>query len=73
MYPSRTERGDVVGPALVGRDDLEADAVDADERAPLGELADGRDIGLLVLMADQHATEVGAAVGEQVLLHVAVA
>ena len=64
--------GDVVGAALVGGEDLEADAVDADERAALGELADRRDVGLLVLVADEHTTEVGAAVGEEVLLHVAV-
>ena len=65
VYPSRTSAADVVGAALVGRDDLEPDAVDADERAAFGELADGRDVGLLVLMADEHTPEVGAAVGEE--------
>ena len=62
----------MVGAALVGREDLEPDAVDADERAALGELADRRDVGLLVLVTDEHTPEVGAAVGEEILLHVAV-
>ena len=45
---------------LVGREDLEADAIDADEGAPLGELANRRHVGLLVLVTDEHATEIGA-------------
>ena len=64
--------GHVVGATLVGREDLEPDAVDTDERAALGELADRRDVRLLVLVTDEDTTEVGAAVGEEVLLHVAV-
>ncbi len=66
------QRSDVVGAPLVGGDDLEPDAVDADERAAFGELADRRDVGLLVLVTDEHPPEVGAAVGEEILLHVAV-
>ena len=64
--------GHVVGATFVGREDLEADAIDTDEGAALGELADRRHVGLLVLVTDEDTTEIGAAVGEEVLLHVAV-
>ena len=66
------ERRHVVGAAVVGREQLEADPVDADERAALGELADRCDVVLLVLVPDQHPAEVGARAVEDVLLHVAV-
>ena len=66
------QRGDVVGAPLVGRQDLEADAIDTHEGAALGQLANRRHIGLLVLVTDEDPTEIGAAVGEEVLLHVAV-
>ena len=62
----------MVGATFVGREDLESDAIDTDEGAALGELADRRYVGLLVLVTDEDTTEIGAAVGEEVLLHVAV-
>ena len=62
---------DEVGLPVVGHEHLDADAVEAHERAPLGDGDVAGRVGRLTLMADQAAAEVDAVLRQDVLLHVA--
>src|SRR5436305_2714424 len=65
------ERHHLVGPLVVGSEQFVAAAVVADERAPLGNAAYVVHVGRLALVADEGAGQVGAVLGEDLLLHVA--